>query len=193
MNSADKASVGSERSFKGFGEDADNTSLSSIHKRATFSARLPLQHRNISLDSGASISNNIPEVDDQLQSNENISITNEIAANTIGTKDCNATIITEKLPILTKSALNLMPATSKPSETVTAGTDIVSDSTTFNSKNMSKAAVLRHLFFSQNINNSNNEIGDINHSNLTLSTNASGSNVNVCDTAASTKPTDRSF
>lgn len=158
MSNADKSSVGSERSYRMLGDDVDTSSLSSVHKRSTFASRLPVlnsnSHRhNISMDSCTSVSNNIPEVDDQLLSDENLSI-----------EDINVTTTTKDCPIIvanqtsthhtkTKSALDIIDDTentaSKLSESdaATASGQITKEST--NSKHLSKAAMLRQLFFSQ--------------------------------------------
>lgn len=145
MNNDDKASVDSERSNRTHNEDADTS-----HKRLTFVSRLPIlnsnPHRhNISLDSGTSVSNNIPEVDDQLLSDENLSI--EDINVTTATKDCTIIVANHTK---TKSALDAMDGT-------TESTHATKESA--NPKNISKAAMLRQLFFSQ-INQINNATSD---------------------------------
>lgn len=163
MSNADKASVGSERSYRTHGDDADTSSLSSVHKRSTFASRLPIlnsnSHRhNISLDSGTSVSNNIPEVDDQLLSDENLSI-EDINVNT-ATKDCTIIVANQSSTphIKTKSALDVIDDTeysaNKSNESAAAASGHNTKEST-NSKNLSKAAMLRQLFFSQ-INQNNN-------------------------------------
>lgn len=170
MSNADKASEGSERSSRTHSEEADTSSLSSIHKRSTFTSRLPIlnsnPHRhNISLDSATNVSNNIPEVDDQLFSDENSSNEDINVYATIATKDCNTNVANQLSTshTKTKSALDIIEDTeysaSKANEsTASAASDHTTKEST-NSKNVSKAAMLRQLFFSQ-INENNNITGD---------------------------------
>lgn len=141
--------MNSDRSFKICSDDIDSASLSSNHKRTAFANRLPpllsQQHRNVSLDSQ---SNNIPEVDDQFASNEN-AVSGEHSVDMTAFKDCSS----EQQSPPNKSSLNvhsplLAPATCNESAKSTTANNI--DAPNFQpSKNMSKAAVLRHLFFSQ--------------------------------------------
>lgn len=182
MSNADKASVGSERSYRMHSEDADTSSLSSVHKRSTFAGRLPTlnsnSHRhNISLDSGTSVSNNIPEVDDQLLSDENVSIEDINVTNV--TKDCTI-VVANKLAThhtKTKSTLDVIDDTvhsaakSNESAAATASGHTTNESTNV-SKNVSKAAMLRQLFFSQINQNTNNATGS--SQNFGTSTNLDG-------------------
>lgn len=148
--SADKASMISDRSFKICGDDMDSASLSSNHKRSTFANRLPpllpQQHRNVSLDSQT---NNIPEVDDQMA---------EHTINMTALKDCSAiegsnSIEQQPLPPQNKSSLNIHSPLLVPTESNEPSKQTISNSADATSsqptKNLSKAAVLRQLFFSQ--------------------------------------------
>lgn len=180
-NSVDKASVGSERSFRLYCDDADTTSLSSIQKRSTFTQRMP------TLNS----SNNIAEVaekellnisDDSTNNIVSTSITSSSSSSSSAAAAATAPIITATTGLSTavptsKSALNSVPVVSEvsstssqpnPNETMPAGSNIVSD-TNLNSRTMSKAAVLRYLFFAQS-NNGNTNTNNINN-NVTMGTN----------------------
>lgn len=135
ISNADKASTSSERSCRTHSEDADTSSLSSLHKRSIFSGRLPFHSTN----QHPNMTTNIPEVDDQHLSNENLS-------STVGTKDCDSGEYQTKTDVITKSSLDVVTSSS-------AGTVEIS-----NSNNKSKIAALRQNFFSQqqitNISNS---------------------------------------
>lgn len=164
-------------------EEADTSSLSSVHKRSTFASRLPFlnssTHRhNLSMDSGTSVSNNIPEVDDQLLSDEILSI--EDFNVTTATKDCTI-IVANKLSTnhtKTKSALDVIDDTehsatiSCESASAMASDHATKEST--NSKKISKAAMLRQLFFSQINQNNNSATNDSPISELTDTANFDG-------------------
>lgn len=122
----------------------------------------PHRNNNISLDSGTIVPNNIPEVDDQLLSDENLSI--EDINVTTATKEC---IVANQLSThhtKTKSALDVIDGTdhsatnSNESAATAAAVHTTKQST--NSKNISKAAMLRQLFFSQINQNSSTATGD---------------------------------
>lgn len=160
-------------------EEADTSSLSSVHKRSTFASRLPFlssnTHRhNLSMDSGTSVSNNIPEVDDQLLSDEILSI--EDFNVTTATKDCTI-IAANKLSTnhaKTKSALDVIDDTEHPA---TISCESASGHATIestNSKKLSKAAMLRQLFFSQINQNNNSATSDSPISELTDTVNFDG-------------------
>lgn len=140
MNNADKASTSSDRSCRTHSEDADTSSLSSIHKRSIFANRLPFlstaQHRNQSLESGTSMTNNIPEVDDQHLADENLSII-IIGTSSNDIKDCDLHEYQVKPMVITKSSLDVTTTSTGSSDTI-------------NLNNKSKIAALRQNFFSQN-------------------------------------------
>lgn len=137
--------MSSDRSFKVSGDDIDSASLSSYHKRN----RMP--HRNISLDSS-----HLCKIDDTPSyycegSNDDLTEINVSKQQSSIAQD--------------KSSLNVnMPASATVSSdqldlnNSSAGPSSQDAETTkFPPKNMSKAAVLRQLFFSQINPNSNND------------------------------------
>lgn len=131
--------MSSDRSFKLGSDEMDTASISSYHKRNRLSQLISQQHRNAPL--GSSL--NIPEVD-QLISNENNTISD--STTNIAFNDANQT------PPQTKSSLNIASAAAAATATATATAtlnQITENTVNSQPKNMSKAAVLRHLFFSQ--------------------------------------------
>jgi len=131
--SADKASLGSVRSFRS--SEIDSTSISSMHKRIV--QRIPkLNARTMSLDSNSG-SNNIPETEEQV-----IEISVPVVHD-------DATI--QKQQQQQQSAGKLTPASSMGSVRSSNG-----KSPTPTKKGLSKSNILRNIFFFQNSEGSSN-------------------------------------
>lgn len=127
---ADKASLGSTRSFRS--SDLDSTSISSMHKRII--QRIPsklnaTQHRTMSLDSNTG-SNNIPE---SMEPEERVIDIQPITT----TQENSADIITMKLSSMSSIECGKSPQPAK--------------------KELSKTSILRSIFFSGSSNSSNSK------------------------------------
>lgn len=151
--------------------------MSSIHKRMTFAQRMPKlnasQHRTVSIDS----TNNIPELTNQelQQDNDSVDLSsannlpasqlrqrqqtnyNDNVPSNMHTTAAAAGDSVSETSVGTgeKAGVNDRMTTAQKSPVVagTASNVVVVPATTsksLNSKNMSKAAILRNLFFSQN-------------------------------------------
>lgn len=122
---ADKASLGSTRSFRS--SDLDSTSISSMHKRII--QRIPnklnaTQHRTMSLDSNSG-SNNIPEI---LEPEEQII-------------DMPATTISQEYTDSTTSKLSSPASSMKETKSDNKSPQPAK-------KELSKTSILRSIFFS---------------------------------------------
>ncbi|XP_055325034.1 E3 ubiquitin-protein ligase RNF19B-like [Sitodiplosis mosellana] len=126
-NNADKTSVSSERSFKLCGDDGESAGVTSYNKRN----RLSQQNRNAGIAKA-----NPPETDQLIVESDN-------------TKDAVTDESTVKTQQPSKLSLNLNQTADPTNQAST------SDTSNSQLKNMSKAAVLRHLFFSPISSNNN--------------------------------------
>lgn len=170
--------MSSDRSFKVSGDDIDSASLSSYHKRN----RMP--HRNISLDSS-----HLSKIDDTPSyfckgsngdltevnaSNRQLSIPQNKSSLNVN-MSTPATVSSDQLDLNNPSA----GPSSHDAETSKCP-----------SKNMSKAAVLRQLFFSQiNPNANNDEIAK----NLLKSKISAAESLKLIDSASSLESAKKSF
>lgn len=132
---ADKTSVASSRSFRSsdrsFRDETDSTSLTSVHKRI-IAQRMPKSniHRNISVDS-----TNIPEQQQEVP----------ISPTASGSQPNDTSYST----FSTTTAVTAVDLCVADTVTSKSAVPVAGTSKSLNSKNMSKAAVLRNLFFSQ--------------------------------------------
>lgn len=132
--------MSSERSFKLCGDDADTTAVTSYSKRNRLSQLSAQQNRNTCAGSLA----NPPETDQLILDDS----TKETPIDDSSTKAQDA----HQSPVPSKLSLNLNQPIASGDSTNQATT---SDTSNTQLKNMSKAAVLRHLFFSQISSNAN--------------------------------------
>lgn len=137
---ADKASIGSTRSFRS--SDLDSTSITSMHKRII--QRIPsklnaTQHRTMSIDSDNTGSNNIPE---SLEPEEQIidmppltAFTQEYSSDTLATKFTSSSSVSESTREMKSGGKSPQPA----------------------KKEISKSSILRSIFFSSSSHSSNSK------------------------------------
>lgn len=130
--------MSSERSFKLCGDDVESSTATSYSKRNRLSQLNAQPNRNVCTGSSA----NPPETD-QLMLDDSTKDTSD---------DSCLKAQSSPPPPPTKLSLNLNQSTTQSGSTSQPST---SDTSNTQLKNMSKAAVLRHLFFSQISSNAN--------------------------------------
>lgn len=143
----------SDRSFRVSGDDMDSASLSSYHKRN----RLPQILSQLGIKSSESTANNLSKTDDKPVHRE--STIDELV-------DLCQEYQTIEIPVQNKSSLNTDVASNDLTAPTIADRVLVQtkedsspddEANQVHQKNMSKAAILRQLFFSQIDSNANVE------------------------------------